>query len=79
MFVAAGDSPLSAGTEAGVVVRKIMVDLGVAVDGLIQVRGDLNEGDLVVVAGNERLTDGVEVSVLKINEFAVPESTSSSK
>jgi RND family efflux transporter MFP subunit len=60
-------------------VRKVEVDLGVAVDGLIQVRGDLDDSDLVVVTGNERLIDGTEVSIARINEYAAPELTSSSK
>ncbi len=64
--------------QASGVVRKVNVDLGVAVDGLMQVRGDLEDGDLVVVTGNERLIDGAKVSIVKINEYAAPESTSSS-
>ncbi len=60
------------------VVRKVQVDLGVAVDGLMQVQGELSDGDLVVVTGNERLIDGAEVSIAKIRQFAVPDATSSS-
>ena len=44
-------------------VRKVNVELGVAVRGRIQVRGEVNEGNLVVVVGNERLRDGDRVSV----------------
>ncbi len=42
-------------------VRKVPVDLGVAVAGRIQVIGDLNVGDLVVVEGNERLVPNTNV------------------
>ena len=58
------------------IVRKVQVELGVAVDGLMQVHGELNDGDLVVVTGNERLIDGAEVSIAKIRQITVPESTS---
>ena len=42
--------------------RSVNVTLGVAVENLIQVHGDLQIGDLVVVAGNERLRPGQEVA-----------------
>lgn len=44
--------------------RKVDVDLGVAVDGRIQVRGDVRVGDLVVVVGNERLTPNSQVKIV---------------
>lgn len=43
-------------------VREISVDLGVAMDNLIQVNGDVRAGQLVVVVGNERLASGERVS-----------------
>ena len=43
--------------------RKVDVELGVAVAGRIQVRGDVHADDLVVVVGNERLRDGDRVSI----------------
>jgi len=58
-------------------VRKIDVDLGIAAGGLIQVQGDLDGGDLVVVTGNERLVDGAEVSVSLTDKYGQPESVSS--
>jgi multidrug efflux pump subunit AcrA (membrane-fusion protein) len=75
VFVFQGEASLGQGQASGVV-RKVPVELGVAVDGLIQVRGDLNESDLVVVTGNERLVDGAEVSVVKVNEYAAPQASS---
>lgn len=45
-------------------VRKIPVDLGVAMDDLIQVSGDLRAGQLVVVVGNERLLPGAKVTIV---------------
>ena len=44
-------------------VRSVSVTLGVSDAGLIQVKGELKAGDVVVVRGNERLRDGQEVSV----------------
>jgi hypothetical protein len=43
------------------IVRKVEVDLGVAVEGRIQVIGDIHVGDLVVVEGNERLIPNAKV------------------
>ena len=43
-------------------VRRVAVDLGVANAGLIQIRGNLQAGDQVVIRGNERLFDGQQVS-----------------
>ena len=46
-----------------VTVREVPVSLGVAVGGRIQVLGDIQADDLVVVVGNERLRDGDAVSI----------------
>lgn len=48
-----------------VIARKVRVDLGVAVDDRIQVRGDIDADDQVVVAGNERLLPGASVKILR--------------
>jgi multidrug efflux pump subunit AcrA (membrane-fusion protein) len=50
------------------IVNAIPVDLGVAVDNLIHVKGDLKPGQLVVIEGNERLKPAQEVSILRIEE-----------
>lgn len=46
-------------------VRKVSVDLGVAVNERIQVRGDIQVDDLVVVVGNERLVPNSEVQLVE--------------
>lgn len=46
-------------------VRKVDVDLGVAVDDRIQVRGDIKVNDLVVVVGNERLAPNAQVRIVR--------------
>lgn len=53
-------------------VRKVPVDLGVAVDDRIQVRGDIQVGDLVVVIGNERLIPNSDVKVVREFESTKP-------
>lgn len=45
--------------------QKVSVDLGVAVDDQIQVRGGIKAGDRVVVVGNERLTPNAQVRVVR--------------
>ena len=45
--------------------RPVPVQLGVASDELIQVRGPLNVGDVVVTQGNERLMPGQEVQIVE--------------
>lgn len=45
--------------------RKVAVDLGVAVDDRIQVRGDVHVNDKVVVVGNERLTPDAKVQIIR--------------
>lgn len=46
------------------IVRKVNVDLGVAVEDRIQVRGDIEVNDLVVVVGNERLDPNSQVQIV---------------
>jgi HlyD family secretion protein len=53
-------------------VRKVLVELGVAVDDRIQVRGDIKIGDLVVVVGNERLIPKADVKVVREVETTTP-------
>ncbi len=43
----------------------VPVQSGLAYNGFVAVEGDLNEGDLAVVRGNERLRDGQDVRVLR--------------
>jgi len=57
--------------------RRIEVSLGVADDGLIQVHGDLKEGQRVIVQGNERLRPQQEVFVSR--HIAVPDTTPDEK
>ena len=57
------------------IARKVQVELGVAVKDRIQVRGDLKAGQLVVVAGNERLVPNSKVKVAKEK---TPDKTSTS-
>ena len=54
---------VSRGSRVSQPVRSVAVTLGVADAGLVQVDGDLQAGDLVVVRGNERLKDGQDVSI----------------
>ncbi len=49
-------------------VRKVPVELGVAAGGLIQIRGPVRSGDLVVTVGNERLRDGDRVAIVRVIE-----------
>ena len=44
-------------------VRPVSVQLGIAVNSLIEVRGDLKAKDRVVVEGNERLRAGAEIKI----------------
>lgn len=53
-------------------VRRVPVRLGVADGTLIQVDADIDDGDVVVVLGNERLTDGQEVEVREIHSSEDP-------
>ena len=56
-----GDSPPKTG-----IVRKVPVELGIAVDGMIQVSGNLRAGQYVIVIGNERLQPDTEVDVIDV-------------
>ena len=63
----------TAGTISGEItgiVRKVSVDLGVAVDGRIQVIGDIKVDDLVVVEGNERLVPNTKVKIVADKDSA---------
>lgn len=59
VFVFEPDSDSSTGT-----VRKVPVQLGVAVDDRIQVVGAIEQNDLVVIEGNERLLPNSRVQVI---------------
>ena len=48
----------------------VEVEIGVADGGLIQVSGELREGDRVVVEGNERLRPGADVRIVKTESEA---------
>lgn len=56
--------PSQNGSERIGTVRKVPVELGVATEDRIQVSGDLNAGQLVVIYGNERLVSGTRVSLV---------------
>ena len=64
--------PDSATANVGTV-RKVSVDLGVAMNNLIQVHGDLTAGQLVVVVGNERLASGDKVRIVMNESLRQPE------
>ena len=74
VFVVDLDSPAieATGTQSGAervgTVREVSVDLGVAVGGLIQIRGPVHPDDLVVVVGNERLRNGERVVIIRLVE-----------
>lgn len=52
-------------SQSPAIVREVPVELGVAYEDRIQVQGDLEVGQQVVVVGNERLVDKRPVKVLK--------------
>ncbi len=58
-----GSVSLFSVNEAGMAERH-EVELGVAMGEFIEVRGDINAGDKVVIRGNERLRPGQEVQVV---------------
>jgi RND family efflux transporter MFP subunit len=66
-LVLGGPSPMVFVVDAQVggqgKVRPVPVDLGVAAPNLIQVKGDIQAGQMVVVEGNERLRPGQAVMV----------------
>ncbi len=60
------DNSGTSGSEGSVnIARKVNVELGVAVEDRIQVRGDIQVDDLVVVTGNERLMPGAQVKIVR--------------
>ncbi len=62
VFVVDIDEPVNSNSgELTGTVRKVSVDLGVAVDQRIQVMGAIKADDLVVVEGNERLVPNTKV------------------
>ncbi len=54
----------SSNESAKGVVRKVSVELGVAMDDRIQVIGEIKVGDFVVVEGNERLVPNSQVKIV---------------
>ena len=50
------------------IVRKVTVDLGVAVNRTIQVMGEVKTDDLVVVEGNERLVPDTKVKIVSFQD-----------
>ncbi|TWT97764.1 Multidrug resistance protein MdtA precursor [Botrimarina colliarenosi] len=60
------DGAAAAGSQG--TVRPVPVELGVAVGTLIQLKGDLKPGQIVVVEGNERLRPGQPVRVGRVAE-----------
>jgi multidrug efflux pump subunit AcrA (membrane-fusion protein) len=74
VFVVDPDSPsppteqTQTGTNPTGTARRVPVELGVAAGGLIQIRGPVRAGDLVVTVGNERLRDGDRVAILRVIE-----------
>ncbi len=66
VFVVDGNTRNGSGADENTgIVRKVVVDLGVAVDDRIQVRGDIKVNDLVVVVGNERLIPNSRVKIVR--------------
>ncbi len=65
VFVVDLDKDRSSGGLMTGVVRKVAVELGVALGNKIQVSGELSAGQLVVVVGNERLVPGTRVSIVE--------------
>lgn len=64
VFVIAGAAEMGAESQ----VQPMPVDLGVGVGSLIQVYGDLQPGQSVVVEGNERLRPGQSVRIGRVND-----------
>lgn len=64
--------------ETGVV-RKVPVTLGVASGNRIQVKGQIQAGDIVVVVGNERLQAGSKVKMTRVSPSLPSEGASDSK
>lgn len=47
-------------------VRAVPLELGISQEGMVEVRGALRQGDLVVVEGNERLQGGQKATILNV-------------
>ena len=60
-------------TVSGNKVREVRVSLGKRMDGKVEVREGLSPGDLVVTAGNTRLSDGAEVEIVSTAATAAAE------
>lgn len=67
-IIVAADAAAGAGKTGKA--RPVPVDVGAAVDGLIQITplGPLEAGDLVIVEGNERVRPGQDVVIAKVVE-----------
>src|SRR5690606_6591275 len=50
------------------VVKRLPIEFGIATGSLIEVKGDLKPGQLVVVEGNESLTPGQQVVIARLNQ-----------
>jgi HlyD family secretion protein len=66
------DDNVPAGPGGSGTVRKVNVDLGIAVEERIQVRGNIKVNDLVVVVGNERLAPNSQVQIVGVVESTGP-------
>jgi RND family efflux transporter MFP subunit len=65
VFIVDLDAGSGSGNAQTGTVRKVSVELGVAVNQRIQIRGDIHVGDLVVVIGNERLIPNSHVKIIR--------------
>lgn len=68
VFVVEYDKNDSSNQSATGLVRKVPVELGVALDDRIQVIGEIQAGDFVVVEGNERLVPNSQVKIVIRNK-----------
>lgn len=68
VFVVEYDKNDSSSKSATGLVRKVPVELGVALDDRIQVIGEIQAGDFVVVEGNERLVPNSQVKIVISNK-----------
>ncbi len=50
------------------VANPVLVELGIAYEGLMQIVGNVKAGDLAVVRGNERLMPGVPIKIVEMNQ-----------
>lgn len=65
IFVVEPAPKKAAADQPGWIARSIPVELGIASGGLIQVKGNVQTGQRVVIEGNERLLDGQTVIVVR--------------